>query len=393
LPDIIFPSVDSRVYAIDGNLGNEIWSCPLVSGDFSGSPAIADLNGDNIKDVFFATMQGEIYIGYGSYGQPNWMNHLTNSEIHCTPSAGDFDGDNVAEIAIGTENGEIFIFNGRTNKFSKIIDVNEELQKAKGSFFEDHQIRGHIAIGNLDGDNCDDLLVTTLQGNILALSGKTFKRLWHDELLSDEPFSTAGVLLPALGDLDGDKRSDVVIYTFDNKIIAYRGIGQSSSQKKILWGFIPEMSDNFIAHPVLADMNKDGYADVVTTGLYGGLYVFNGKDGKILWQQNTDSEENKAAIISTPLIADMGGDKNLDIFVRRSNSKFYSIATNARVPKSILLWNQVYQNEKNAGNFQFADLKASGTIISIIISLILIIGLVFINVYLIKRRKSYFATS
>ena len=155
---------------------------------------------------------------------------------------------------------------------------------------------------------------------------------------------------------------------------------------------MPEIYENYIAHPVIADVNKDGCGDVIAAGLYGGLYIFDGKEGKILWKQQNSGNLDQA-IISTPLVADVGGDKKLDIFVRRADNKFYNIATNAKVPKNTLLWNQVNNNALNTGSSQYAGFKASGHFISIVISLLFIIGLVLINIFLIRRRKAYFATT
>ncbi len=390
LPDIILHSFDSRIFAIDGNTGSEIWTSSLIEGELSGAPVVADINGDKLNDVISCTKHGEIHIGYATFSEPRWEIHQTNSEILCTPSAGDFNGDGIPEIAVGTENGEVFIFSGLVNKFTKIIDINEELQKAKGSFFEDHQIRGHITTGKIDTDNCDDMLVTTQQNNLIAFSGKTFKRLWFDELIPDIPLADAPVIPPALGDLDGDKIKDVVIFTTDNKIIAYSGMGQSSDQKKIMWGFMPEINEIFLAHPVIADINKDGNADVIAAGIFGGIYIFNGKSGKILWH-NEDVGNLQEAIISTPLVADMKSDEYLEIIYRRANRNICFLKTNAKFPKNTILWSQNLCDSRQAGSLRYAGLKSSNYLLSIILSIILIGGLVVINIYLIKKRAKYFS--
>jgi len=209
--------------------------------------------------------------------------------------------------------------------------------------------------------------------------------------MTEEPFSSSSFSLAALGDLDDDKKLDAVIFTSDNKIIAYHGTGQTGGKKKIKWGFLSETFEVFAAHPVITDINKDGCSDVIAAGLYGGLYIFNGKNGKILWQQKNAGNLDEA-IISTPLIADMGGDKNLDIIVRRADSKFYIITTNVRVPQSTIFWNQVNSNAANTGSIRLITLTKSKYLISIIISFIVIIGLVIVNMLMIMKRKKYLST-
>ncbi|MBD3287445.1 FHA domain-containing protein [candidate division KSB1 bacterium] len=390
LPDIILSSYDTRIYAIDGITGVEIWTSALIEGEFSGAPVVVDINGDKLNDIIFCTKHGEIHVGYSTFSEPKWEVHQTNSEILCTPSAGDFNGDGISEIAIGTENGEVFIFSGLVNKFTKIMDINEELQKAKGSFFEDHQIRGHITIGKIDVDNCDDLIISTQQSNLISFSGKTFKRLWFDELIPEIPLSDTPVIPPALGDLNGDKIKDVVMFTTDSKIVTYNGLGQNGDQKKMMWGFMPEINESYLAHPVIADVNKDGNGDVIAAGLFGGIYIFNGKSGKLLWH-NDEVGNLQRAIISTPLVADMKSDGYLEIVYRRANRKICLLKTNAKFPQNTILWSQNYSDSRQDGSLQFAGLNSSNYLISIILSIFLIIGVVLINIFLIKKRAKYFS--
>jgi pSer/pThr/pTyr-binding forkhead associated (FHA) protein len=390
LPDIVLPTVNSRLTAIDGQYGTEIWTSPLLGSELSGTPVVADINGDHIADVCFCLKQGGINIGYGKYDTPEWTSQQTNSEILSSPSAGDFNGDRIAEVAIGTENGEVFIFSGLTNNFSKIINVNEELQKAKGSLFEDHQIRNHVSVGDVDGDMCDDLAIITQNGNLLVISGKSYRRLWYDELPADEVFSSNFVSPIGIGDLNNDKKADIVIFTSDKKIVAYRGNGQANGKKEILWGYMPEINEDFFAHPVIADVNKDGNSDVIAAGLFGGIYIFSGNNGKIIWQHDTISPLEKT-IISTPLVADLKGDRYLDILIRRADNSFNNIKTSIRVPKSTLWWSQVTGNENNSGNYKSASLSGTKDIISIVLSLTVIIGMTLAIILPSIRRKKYFA--
>ncbi|MBN2012619.1 FHA domain-containing protein [candidate division KSB1 bacterium] len=389
LPDIMLPSNDSRIYAIDGESGNEIWTSPLIGGVLSGAPTIADINGDKIPDIFFCNIRGEIYIGYGTYSEPRWSNNQTSSKIRCTPSAGDFNGDGIYEIAVGTDAGELLIFNGITNAFSTVIDLNEEYQKAKGSFFEDHQIRGHLAIGDLDGDKRDDIVAMSTKGHVMAISGNGFKRLWFDELVAADTFKEDEVANIALGDLDNDKMQDVVIFTTDNKILAYRGSGQGNGNKKLLWGIMPEDDEEFVSHPVISDVNKDGNADVIAAGFFNGLYLLNGKSGKVLWQAK-EGQSQMQTIVSTPLIADINADKTLDIFVRTMDEKFYLAETNAKVPKSLVWWGQINNDAAQTGNYLVTGMDSLNTLIYFILSIVLIVALGILNVLIVLKRKKVF---
>ncbi len=386
LPDVVIGSADSRLYAIDGGSGAEIWSSPYIGGDFSGAPLIADLNGDRLPDVFSCTTLGKIHVGYGGSREPNWVSYSVDSEIRCTPSAGDFNHDGIAEAIFGTENGVIYIFSGNLNKSFQMIDINEEMQKAKGSFFEDHQIRGHIAVGDLNDDNYPDIVLTSLQGGLLVISMKTMKRLWHDDVSAEDPYAVKLTLPIALGDLDGDQKLDVVVITLNNKILAYRGSGQSNAQKKILWAFVPESYEIFAADPVIADINKDGRNDVIAAGIYGGITILNGWDGKILWNKDTAVNINEA-IVSTPVIADMKGDRSVDVLFRRADGQLHKINSNAKIQKSAILWGQLYHDAGHSGAVDYHDAGGSTYIVLIIISLMAITALLWLNLKSLLRQK------
>lgn len=391
LPDILIPANNSIIYAIDGKTGTEIWSSPLLGGLFSGNPVVADLNGDGLKDIFLCSRSGQVHIGYGGFSNPEWSTLQVEAEIRCTPSAGDVDNDGLPEVLVGTENGKILIFDGAKNNFSQIIDVNEEFQKAKGSFYEDHPIRQRIAIGKLDADDYADFVVLTEQNHILAISGKDFKRLWFDELESG--FLGSSVAPPTLADLNSDGKLDVVLVTNDNTIIAYDGSGKGAGQKKINWGYIPENREQFVSYPVLVDVNKDNYIDVMVAGFFGGLYIFNGLDGKLI-KGYAAVENIDQAIVGTPMIADLKNDKNLDILLRKNNDSFSLLNTNCRVERSAVIWGQINFDALQSGCNSLQ--KPSGTryYLAILVSIILLVILIGYNIYEpSKRRRLFLKTS
>ena len=390
LPDILIPANNSIIYAIDGKTGTEIWSSPLLGGLFSGNPVVADLNGDGLQDIFICSQTGQIHIGYGGFANPEWSTLQVEAEIKCTPSAGDVNSDDLPEVLVGTENGKVLIFDGKKDNFSQIIDINEELQKAKGSFFEDHPIRQRIAIGKLDADDYADFVVLTEQNHVLAMNGRDLKRLWFDELESG--FLGNSIAPPTLADLNDDGRLDVVLVTNDNTIIAYDGTGKGGGQKKINWGYIPENREQFVSYPVLVDINKDKNIDVLVAGFYGGLYIFNGKDGKLInnYKAINSIEE---AIIGTPMVADLRNDKNLDILLRKNNNSFFMLETNCRVTRSSVVWGQLNFDAKQAGCNLLQKQSGAKFYLVILFSIALLVVIIGYNVREILKRRNLFLTT
>ncbi|MDZ7264661.1 MAG: FHA domain-containing protein [candidate division KSB1 bacterium] len=388
LADILFPANNSILYAIDGKTGTEIWSSPLFGERFSGNPAVADINGDGLLDIFLCCQSGQIHIGKGQYGGPDWSSFQAESELRCTPSAGDVDNDGVAEVVIGTENGKILIYDGARENFSQVFSVNEELQKAKGSFYEDHQIRQRVAIGQLNDDNYADLVILTEQQQLLVLDGKEMKRLWFDEIESGLK-DAAALLPPVLGDVNGDGRLEVVLATADGKIIVYEGTGKGSSQRKIIWAYVPESVEEFIASPILVDLNKDRKLDVVIAGSYDGLYLFNGPNGKLL---NTTTPVNSTddLIIGTPVVADFKHDKSLDILLRRNNDNFFLATTNSKIKPGSILWGQINFNAQQDGCNALRLASAAPRFMAATFFFLAMLVLIGYNIYQpIKRRKLF----
>jgi pSer/pThr/pTyr-binding forkhead associated (FHA) protein/outer membrane protein assembly factor BamB len=390
LPDILIPSNNSIIYAIDGKTGTEIWSSPLLGGIFSGNPVIADLNGDGLRDIFICSQTGQIHIGYGGFANPDWSTLHVEDEIRCTPSASDMDNDGLPEVIVGTEYGKVLIFDGTKNNFTQIININEEFKKAKGSFFEDHPIRQRIAIGKLNSDDYADFVVLTEQNHILAMDGKEFKRLWFDELESETLGSSLAP--PTLADLNADGQLDVVLVTSDNTIIAYDGTGKEGGQKKINWGYIPENREQFVSYPVLVDINKDKNVDVLVAGFYGGLYIFNGRDGKLL-KGYTAINHIEEAIIATPLVADLNRDKKLDILLRKNNDSFVILQTNSQVEYSSVLWGQINFDALQAGCNSLQKRSGAKLYLAIFLSIILLVIIIGYNIYgPLKRRNLFLKT-
>ncbi|MFZ5517698.1 MAG: FHA domain-containing protein [Candidatus Zhuqueibacterota bacterium] len=387
LMDILIPSNNSIVYAVDGQSGTEIWASPLLGGVFAGNPIVTDLNGDNIKDIFICNQNGKLHLGLGTFTYPEWSVIETENEIRCAPSAGDLDGDGLPEVVFGTEGGLMYVYDGESNSISKILNINEEFQKAKGSFFEEQPIRQRIAVGDLNQDNCADLAITTERNHILTLDGKQFKRLWFDEFQADPEMGSFAA--PVMGDFDGNNFLDVAVVTNDNKVIVYDGKGKGSGQKKINWGYIPQNVEQFISQPVLADVNKDDNVDILLAGFYHGLYIFDGSTGKLMNEANMGQITSE--IIATPIVADFNKNNSIDILLRKNSEEFTLVSTNSKVQESSVIWGQVNFNPEQSGCIASASVSKSSYYLAIVLSLAMILFFGITLVLQPLKRKRLFS--
>ena len=387
LPDVIIATNQSVIYALEGATGNEIWASPILGGEFTGNPIVADLNGDGLPDIVACSRDGQVHIGYGRLTEPQWKTIGVDTEISNPASAGDVDGDGLPEIVFADKNGQIFIYDINKKAFTHNIDVNEQLQKAKGSLFERHEILRRIAVGPLNNDQFMDLLILTESNHLLALDVQANERIWYDRLKT-EPDS-GSLAPPNLADLNGDEIVDVVLATSDHKIVVFNGQGDGAGERQINWGYVEKQGQHFVSPPVLADINKDSYVDVIIADYNSGVKVFSGFNGEIIYHSTPDSSRENA-IIGAPLVADVNGNGWLDILLRRNNDSFSLIKTNSRVKRGSIFWGQLHQNPLQNGFLPSTKQSLWKYYSVLAMSALLVLMLVFINGRCEWKRKLMF---
>lgn len=379
-PAVVVVSEDSRVRAIDGKWGVEMWRSPILAGPLMGPPAIADFNGDGLLDFAIASRENAVYIGYSSLGTVRWSKIDIEDPIRSIACASDITGDGLANILLGTESGSFLIIDGRNQRILGSVSVNEELQKATGRFEQNNQIRFPIGVADLDGAGAGDIVVSSVQGNLVVLNGLSLERMWYDlsrQPEDTEPGATPGI---ALGDLDGDGLADVVQQTPDGRLRAIKGLARGKDRKVLLWEYPKQRSEHFVGQPVLVDFNKNGTQDILAVTKDGVLHILEGATGQLLLKHAAGSP-----LLSPPLVADLDNDNNLDILVLRSDGRFWKITTNSLTLGSTVMWDQMYGNHMNTGFASQIHPEASGYNIMIVISALMMLAVAAGYVFVLRK--------
>ena len=155
---------------------------------------------------------------------------------------------------------------------------------------------GSPALGDIDGDGKQEVIVGSYNRNIYALNGENGSFLWS--------YTTGGSILssPALGDIDGDGRLEGVVGSYDGKVYALNGENGS-----FLWSYTT--GDTIAGSPALGDIDGDGRLEIVVGSYDGKVYALNG-DGSFLWSYTTGG-----AIYSSPAFGDIDGEGNLEVVI------------------------------------------------------------------------------
>ncbi|WP_433393706.1 FG-GAP repeat domain-containing protein [Micromonospora sp. KLBMP9576] len=231
-----------------------------------------DVNGDGKDDIvtFTHSNNGDVYValsnGNGFGPSQKWHDWFApGAEIG---AVGDVNGDGRDDIVTFTHNatGDVYVALSTGSSFA-----GTELK-----WHDYFAITGEYpALGDVNGDGKDDIITFTQGPNtasdvIVAFSnGSSFgaPQKWHD-------LFAVGAELPRVGDVNGDGKDDIVTFTCDNNADVYAAVstGSSFAGTTVKWNDFFCLGGEF---PYLADVNGDGKDDAIvfTKGNTNDVYV------------------------------------------------------------------------------------------------------------------------
>lgn len=177
----------------------------------------------------------------------------------------------------------------------------------------------------------------TLPGLSATVAGHRSAPAWSSLVPPNRQRPTDGSAIlatPAIGDVNGDGRPDVVAATYDGHVIAFAADGKPLSGFPVEVDHISArlavdkrhlLDDGFFASPVLADLDRDGKLDIIVASLDSQVYVWKGTGMRMpgwpltVWDTARPDDgmvgqpRQQQRILSTPAVGDLNGDKIPDL--------------------------------------------------------------------------------
>ena len=143
--EVVFGSVNGRVYVVSGENGEIRWSRQV--GRIYSTVPIADLDNNGQLDLVVCTWDNGVHALRASDGQPLWW-VSSIPYVQTDPAVGDVDGDGVPEVVVPSRSGWVYCLSGEDGSL-------------KWSFMANNAVLSSPILADVDGDGILNVIFGT----------------------------------------------------------------------------------------------------------------------------------------------------------------------------------------------------------------------------------------
>ena len=283
---------------------------PKLVGDTYVGPVFHDLDSDGTLDVI--VVAGNILYVFDHNGKirDGWPQMSGRAPLPA--SVGDLDGDDSPDIAVsgGWPTAQIRVYTswGTVLPGFPVALPQQNDGTCSNPVFVDLDGDGDLEVGA-----ASELGISFFHADGSPVVG------WPYTWSSDEGYLTPQWCAPAVGDLDGDGKPEVVV---GNKAYPTHGVHVVRANGLSMPGW-PKFTNPVWASPALADLDMDGDLEIILktgdSGYYGhSLYVWHHTGESMIGWPRTICEDGDSSR-GSPAVADINGNGLLNIITDTSD--------------------------------------------------------------------------
>ena len=338
---------------------------------------VQNLTYDNVSDTPTASRNLTIHIvdGAGAHvaGSPTFtpvsgvgtpLNGL-DAGTYATPEFFDIDGDGDLDLVVGSNDATIKTFrNDGGGTFVQVTGSANPFTGLNTGPPSGVNQMGNMAFVDLDGDGDLDMVTGNGSGSLLSFRNNGVGNAFTALTGTDNPFdglSTGIFSHPSFFDFDGDGDLDALVGQQPGAggIRAFQNNGPGNAFTALTGPANPFDGINvgYRSNLTYMDLDGDGDLDVIAANFYSPLQAFRNNGPGNAFTAMTGAANPLAGIdvgsITSPDVADVDGDGDLDIVVGRADGTFLVLTNDGFTPPTITV-NVTAQNDRpviaNGGN-------------------------------------------
>ena len=375
VPDVVAVSESSLIYIIDGQTGNIIRREVLGGVVSAMTPLICDLDKDGKKDIVVTSEDGTVHFLYSPGFDSNYSKFsvFIDGPLYSSPvilSRKDY----FPFVVIANYDSKVYFIDGKTRNI-KTVNLLELTGKA-------HLVAGAPAIGDINGDGVDEVVVlSNVPQYVSVIDTSKFSVKWTYFIEPVPPSNLRFNASPVVADFTGNGIGDVAVVSANGTVQILKG-NTTYPSGEMLWKLVVPEGKRLLSSPSVYDFDKDGISELVFGTEDGRIIVAKSNPKRKELEIMADIKASNLAITSTPLLADINGDKKIEILYTNLQDSIQIINTNAKTFKNFKIWPMFLANPQHTSSFFIKEYKDKYVYV-------MIIGLVlFLLFVLFKIRGS-----